>query len=339
MVNGRLFLTLVFHWRTSLHNCSYHSTPSGMSPAVRTGPKSAAARQEAKWHQLLRPNALPAVGFPLPFPFHFHFHFPFYFSEIEDKSIQKPWIATSIRGPSTAGIISIMIFRFVMPCLAAFPLIVAIPLYESNQLLGAYSDLNTLAVGSDPNNQGSLPSIGWDTSTSDPLDSITAMDPGSSAGVCVDGEGSQAGVQTTGKTRKRQHGSCSAFKKSPPAGKVAPPSPIDLPDVGDRVFTLPLAPSTETDGKDCKYPFENRFCCLGPLGVLVADWFYDVVHHCTYCKFPCTMLPFSPELKSCAGEAGGCLSLTNEFCCMDREVTILPWCTFIAIRRTESWLG
>lgn len=184
--------------------------------------------------------------------------------------------------------------------LRALPLVVASPLPAdsidleySNQLLSNDLDPTVLLLVPDLGNQGSLPSVGLGTLTHDSLESITAAYPAigseASADVC-EYEGLQPSVQTNTKLRKRQEGLCaSQFKGSRPS-TITPPTPILLPDPGEKLLNLPTA---DTGDIDCKKPFVNHYCCDGPLGRLWNErthptfpyGFYEEVQHCLHCKF------------------------------------------------------
>ncbi|MCJ1348084.1 hypothetical protein MMC31_006315 [Peltigera leucophlebia] len=203
--------------------------------------------------------------------------------------------------------------------LGALPLIVANPLpadsigwKDSDQLLSTYLDPNALSLVPNLGDQGSLPSISFDTSTHDSLESIAATTPGAvgtdvSTAVC-ENEEVQPGVKNNAKLRKRQGESCVSPYKKTQSPTIAPPKPIVLPDLGEQLLTLPPETDTEPDNNQCRKPFVNRFCCNGPFGKYMSSYsplypngFYEEVDHCVYWT------------------AEGCLSPANDFCCVDRE--------------------
>lgn len=222
--------------------------------------------------------------------------------------------------------------------LGALPLVVANPLpadsidlEHSNKFLSNDLYPTVLPLVPDLGNQGSPPSVGLGTLTHDSLESITATYPAigseASADVC-EYEGLQPGVQTNTKLRKRQEGLCpSQFKGSQPS-TITPPTPILLPDSGEKLLNLP---SADTGDMECKKPFVNRYCCDGPLGILwdrlthptFPYGFYEEVQHCLHCKFLWDMDGLIFLTGVIIGTVMGCLSPARDFCCVMREVTIL----------------
>lgn len=201
------------------------------------------------------------------------------------------------------GSISMMIYGLVIAFLEALPLIVANPLpadpiglNDPNQLLSIYSDPNALSSVPNLGNQGSPPSIGFDTSTYDSLESIAVTDPGAvdtevSAGVC-ENEGAQPGAKTNAKLSKRQGESCASSYKNTLSPPIAPPKPLELPDLKEPLTDFPPPAKSEPEDNECKRPFANRFCCKGPVknyqrvsSPAFPHGFYGEVDHCLYCRF------------------------------------------------------
>lgn len=252
------------------------------------------------------------------------------------------------------GSISMMIYGLVIAFLEALPLIVANPLpadpislNDPNQLLSIYSDPNALSLVPNLGNQGSPPSIGFDTSTYDSLESIAVTDPGAvgtevSAGVC-DNEGAQPGAKTNAKLSRRQGESCASSYKNTLSPSIAPPKPVELPDLREPLIDFPPPVKPGPEENECKRPFANRFCCEGPVknyqqvsSPAFPHGFYGEVDHCRYCRFLTEYLRCKFFSLEFIGTPAGCLSPANDFCCIDREVTVLH-AIHLAILETESW--
>ena len=201
------------------------------------------------------------------------------------------------------GSIFMMIYGLVIAFLEALPLIGANPLppdpiglKDPNQLLSIYSDPNALSLVPNLGNQGSLPSIGFGTSTYDSLESIAVTDPGAvgtevSAGVC-ENEGAQPGAKTDAKLSKRQGESCASSYKNTQSPSITPLKPLELPDLTEPLIDIPPPAKTEPDDNMCKRPFTNRFCCEGPVknfqqvsSPAFPHGFYGEVDHCVFCRF------------------------------------------------------
>lgn len=204
------------------------------------------------------------------------------------------------------GSISMMIYGLVIAFLEALPLIGANPLpadpiglKDPNQLLSIYSDPKALSFVPNLGNQGSLPSIGFDTATYDSLESITVTDPGAvgtevSAGLC-ENEGAQPGAKTNAKLSKRQGESCASSYKNTESPSITPLKPLELLDLMETSIDIPPPAKTELEGNECKRPFANRFCCEGPVknfqqvtSPAFPHGFYGEVDHCLFCRFLCT---------------------------------------------------